>query len=117
MFFYWPDLKKYMDSQNRPAVWEIPATQTKREFLRKNLTTEMRRHRGSKRLRKKKAVRTLTIQWVAHRMRSGISRRINYTQIGQRLFPVEPMPPASGLTLGPFDDDPTEEDPLPPMQA
>ncbi len=36
---------------------------TGREYLQENLPTEMRKHSGSKRLRKKKAIQVLAVAW------------------------------------------------------
>ena len=61
------------------------------EYVKANLVSEMRRHRGRKRLRKKKAKRALRQRWRFLQMGRMLSRRINYAGIGRRLFTVEPM--------------------------
>ena len=61
-------------------------------YIKANLAAEMKKHRGSKRLRKKKAKRVLRMQWGFMQMGRLLSRRVNYAEIGRRLFTVEPMP-------------------------
>ena len=65
---------------------------TRDEYIKANLAAEMRKHRGKKRLRKKKAKRVLRMQWGFMQMGRLLSRRVNYAEIGRRLFTVEPMP-------------------------
>lgn len=62
------------------------------EYVKANLSSEMRRHRGRKRIRKKKAKRALRQRWGFLQMGRMLSRRINYAGIGKRVFTVEPMP-------------------------
>jgi hypothetical protein len=62
------------------------------EYVKANLVSEMRRHRGRKRLRKKKAKRALRQRWGFLQMGRMLSRRINYAEIGKRVFTVEPLP-------------------------
>jgi len=70
------------------------------EYVKANLVSEMRRHRGRKRLRKKKAKRALRQRWGFLQSARLLSRRINYTEIGRRLFTVEGVnsPPVPGTT-------------------
>ena len=65
---------------------------TRDEYVKANLVSEMRRHRGRKRLRKKKAKRALRQRWGFLQLGRMLSRRINYAEIGRKMFPVEPMP-------------------------
>lgn len=62
------------------------------EYVKANLSSEMRRHRGRKRIRKKKAKRALRQRWGFLQMGRMLSRRINYAGIGKRVFTVEPLP-------------------------
>lgn len=62
------------------------------EYVKANLASEMRRHRGRKRIRKKKAKRALRQRWGFLQMGRMLSRRINYTEIGKQVFTVEPLP-------------------------
>ena len=62
------------------------------EYVMANLASEMRRHRGRKRLRKKKAKASLRMRWGFLQFGRLLSRRINYSEIGRKLFTVEPMP-------------------------
>ena len=73
---------------------------TRDEYIKANLAAEMRKHRGSKRLRKKKAKRVLRMRWGFLQMgRLLASRRINYSEIGRKLVVVEPMPMPSGIAV------------------
>ena len=62
------------------------------EYVKANLAAEVRKHRGKKRLRKKKAKRALRMRWGFLQMGRLLSRRVNYSEIGRRLFSVEPLP-------------------------
>lgn len=65
---------------------------SKDEYVRFKLSEEMKRQKGKKRLRKKKAKKLLQRQWAMLQMCRLISgRRINYTEIGRKMFTVEPM--------------------------
>ena len=66
---------------------------SKDEYVRFKLSEEMKRQKGKKRLRKKKAKNLLQRQWAILQMCRLISgRRINYSEIGRKMFVVEPMP-------------------------
>ena len=62
------------------------------EYVKANLVGEMRRHRGKKRLRKKKAKAALRQRWGFLQWGRMLSRRINYAEIGRKMFTVEPLP-------------------------
>ena len=63
------------------------------EYLKANLADEMRKHRGKKRLRKKKAKRALRTRWGFLQMgRMLASRRVNYAEIARKAFLVDPLP-------------------------
>lgn len=61
-------------------------------YVKANLASEMRKHRGKKRLRKKKAKAALRVRWGFLQMGRMLSRRINYAEIGRKLFTVQTMP-------------------------
>lgn len=66
---------------------------TRDEYVKATLDWEMRKHRGRKRLRKKKAKAALRVRWGFMQMgRLLASRRINYAEIGRKMFTVEPLP-------------------------
>lgn len=65
---------------------------TRDEYIKANLAGEMRKHRGKKRLRKKKAKRALRMRWGFLQMGRLLSRRINYSEVARKMFIVEPMP-------------------------
>ena len=71
---------------------------TRDEYVKANLDWEMRKHRGRKRLRKKKAKAALRQRWGFLQLGRMLSRRINYAEIGKRVLTVEPMPdPVSSI--------------------
>jgi len=72
------------------------APSTREEFVRSRLEGEMRRHRGKKRLRKKKAQRALEHLWLLRTLAKPVARRLDYATLARQLFPVEPMPPVTG---------------------
>jgi len=70
------------------------------EYIKANLADEMRKHRGKKRLRKKKAKRVLRMQWGFMQMgRLLASRRVNYAEIARKLVVVDPLPMPSGIEI------------------
>ncbi len=64
----------------------------KDEYVRLHLKGEMPRHKGRKRLRKKKASAVLRRRWYAHRLAQPIRRRVDYAAVCRKLFLVEPLP-------------------------
>jgi len=71
---------------------------TRDEYVKANLVSEMRRHRGRKRLRKKKAKRALRQRWGFLQFgRLLASRRVNYSEIGRKLVVVDPLPMSSSI--------------------
>ena len=67
-------------------------TPTHDEYVKANLVGEMRKHRGRKRLRKKKAKAALRQRWGFLQLGRMLSRRINYAEISRKMFTVEPLP-------------------------
>lgn len=65
-----------------------PAVEPFDEYVRSRLAAEMCRHRGRRRIRKKKAVAALRVRWRI----AMFARPIDYTAVGRRLFPVDPLP-------------------------
>ena len=61
-------------------------------YVKANLASEMRKHRGKKRLRKKKAKAALRVRWGFLQMGRLLSRRVNYSEIGRKMFVVEALP-------------------------
>ena len=86
-----PDLK-YLSARMAEASKMITGQVTRDEYIKANLADEMRKHRGKKRLRKKKAKRALRMRWGFLQMGRLLSRRVNYAEIARKLFTVEPMP-------------------------
>ena len=72
---------------------------TRDEYIKAHLATEMRKHRGKKRLRKKKAKRALRMRWGFLQMGRLLSRRINYAEIARKAFVVDPLPMPSGIEI------------------
>ena len=68
---------------------------SKNEYVRFNLSREMNRQKGKKRLRKKRAKKLLQRQWdILQMCRSITGRRINYTEAGRKIF-MDSTPPRS----------------------
>jgi|APSaa5957512493_1039668.scaffolds.fasta_scaffold51044_2 hypothetical protein len=88
------------------SAWMVEASKSKMitgqltrdEYIKANLASEMRKHRGKKRLRKKKAKRALRMRWGFMQMgRLLASRRVNYSEIGRKLVVVDPPPMSSSI--------------------
>jgi len=78
---------------------------TRDEYIKANLADEMRKHRGKKRIRKKKAKRALRMRWGFMQMgRLLASRRVNYSEIARKLITVEPMPDPVFVLTGVSDE-------------
>ena len=78
---------------------------SKDEYVRFKFPEEMKRQKGKKRLRKKKAKKLLQSQWAMLQMcRLIAGRRINYAEISRKMFTVEPMPdPVSPIYMKDID--------------
>lgn len=72
---------------------------TRADFIKENLAGEMSRHRGRKRLRKKKALRVLANKWLARTLAMPISRRLNYAEIGRQILTAQPLLPSVGAAI------------------
>jgi len=72
------------------------APSTKEEFVRERLFGEMSRHRGKKRLRKKKAKHALERLWLARTLARPLARRLDYAALARQLVSVEPLPAVLG---------------------
>lgn len=70
---------------------------TREEYIRLYLADEMRLHSGNKRIRKKKAQRSLARSWKVRLMLQPIARRVNYAEIGRDMFKVATPASTTGL--------------------
>ncbi len=61
------------------------------EYFKSNIELEIRKYRGRKRLRKKKAKAALRARWMGEKVISMISRRIDYHSIGNQMIEVEDL--------------------------
>jgi hypothetical protein len=61
------------------------------EYFKSNIELEIRKYRGRKRLRKKKAKAALRARWMGEKFISIISRRIDYHSIGNQMIEVEDL--------------------------
>ena len=61
------------------------------EYFKSNIELEIRKYRGRKRLRKKKAKAALRARWMGGKFISIISRRIDYHSIGNQMIEVEDL--------------------------
>ena len=83
-------LKKIQKIQNF-----VTGNVSKEEYVRFRLSEEMKRQKGKKRLRKKKAKKLLQLRWDMLQMcRLIAGRRMNYSEIGRKMFIVESTPPS-----------------------
>ena len=62
------------------------------EFRRRELSNYMKREKGKKRLRKKKALRRMREVWALYSLVRPIRHFVNYQELGKKLFPVQPLP-------------------------
>jgi hypothetical protein len=83
-------------NQNIRLTGLDPANMSLEEYIHSYLPSQMQKEKGCKRLRKKKAIRNLKIQWRIIIMLQPISRRINYSEIGRKLIDVQPLPTVNG---------------------
>jgi hypothetical protein len=79
-----------MGAQMTALLWNPPPLE---KFVRDRLAGEMLKHRGKKRLRKKRAKRELRLRWLLLSLAYPISRRVGYSEIGRHLVSVQPLPP------------------------
>jgi hypothetical protein len=57
----------------------------------------MKREKGKKRLRKKKALKRMREVWSFYLLTRPMSHFVNYQELGKKLFPVEPLPDGAKL--------------------
>ena len=62
------------------------------DFRRRELANYMKREKGRKRLRKKKALKKMREVWSFYLLTRPISHFMNYQELGRKLLPVEPLP-------------------------
>lgn len=80
--------KKIQETQNF-----VTGNVSKDKYVRFRLSEEMKRQKGKKRLRKKKAKKLLQHRWDMLQMcRLIAGRRMNYSEIGRKMFIVESTP-------------------------
>lgn len=72
--------------------WPLGKPPTLVEFRQAHLAEAMRKERGRKRLRKKKAQRALRQTWVIMCLIRPLRQQVNYSEIGRQMFRVEPLP-------------------------
>jgi hypothetical protein len=65
---------------------------SKEEYIKTYLSEAIRKFRGRKRLRKKKAVKYLELKWRLLQIAKPISKRVGYDEIARKMFSVEPLP-------------------------
>ncbi len=89
-------LSRSMESISR-SMGLVTGKVPRDEYVKANLASEMRKHRGRKRLRKKKAKAALRMRWGFLQLGRMLSRRLNYAEIGRKMLTVEPLPPSTDL--------------------
>jgi len=65
---------------------------SKEEYVKVYLSEAIRKFRGRKRLRKKKAIKYLELKWRLLQFAKPISKRVGYSEIARKMFSVEPLP-------------------------
>jgi len=97
-FFKSLDVEGYLKYSTNRKLSGLGLPPTREEYIRLYLAEEMRKHSGCKRIRKKKAQRSLVHSWKVLLVAMPLARLVNYAQIGRDMFKVEPMPAATGLS-------------------
>jgi len=69
------------------------------EYFKSNIELEIRKYRGRKRLRKKKAKAALRARWMMESFSSIISRRIDYHSICDQFMEIEDLRILSAIPL------------------
>jgi len=67
------------------------------DFRRRELANYMKREKGRKRLRKKKALKRMREVWSFYLLTRPMSHFVNYQELGKKLFSVEPLPDGAKL--------------------
>ena len=86
-------LQRLMENQRRFAEGARGQfyPRTFEEFRRRELSNYMKREKGKKRLRKKKALKRMREVWALYSLVRPIRHFVNYQELGKKLFPVEPF--------------------------
>jgi hypothetical protein len=86
-------LQRLMENQRKFAEGaEVELyPRTFEDFRRRELSNYMKREKGKKRLRKKKALRRMREVWALYSLVRPIRHFVNYQELGKKLFPVEPF--------------------------
>ncbi len=90
-FFKSLDVEGYLKYSTKRKLSGLGLPPTREEYIRLYLAEEMRKHSGCKRIRKKKAQRSLIRDWKVLLVAQPLARRVNYAQIGRDMFKVEPI--------------------------
>jgi len=65
---------------------------SREEYIKTYLSEAIKKFRGRKRLRKKKAVKYLELKWRLLQFAKPISKRVGYDEVARKMFAVEPLP-------------------------
>jgi len=74
-------------------------SQTFIEYFKSNIELEIRKYRGRKRLRKKRAKAALRARWMAESFLSTVSRRIDYHSICDQFMEIEDLRILSAISF------------------
>ena len=92
-------LQRLMENQRKFAQGaEVELyPKTFEDFRRRELANYMKREKGRKRLRKKKALKRMREVWSFYLLTRPMSHFVNYQELGKKLFSVEPLPDGAKL--------------------
>ena len=96
-FFKSLDTEGYLKHSTNRKLSGLGLPPTREEYIRLYLADEMRLHSGCKRIRKKKAQRSLVRSWEGRLMLQPLVYRVNYAQIGRDMFKIATPASTTGL--------------------
>ena len=96
-FFKSLGTESYVQYSTKRKLSGLGLPPTRDEYIRLYLADEMRLHSGNKRIRKKKAKRSLVHSWKGRLMLQPLVYRVNYAQIGRDMFKVATPASTTGL--------------------
>lgn len=96
-FFKSLGTESYVQYSTKRKLSGLGLPPTREEYIRLYLADEMRLHSGCKRIRKKKAQRSLVHSWEGRLMLQPLVYRVNYAQIGRDMFKVATPASTTGL--------------------
>lgn len=98
-------IQQHLEHKNKPnPLAKLGMLPSLPDFIRRELPQQMRKERGNKRVRKKRAKKSLRFTWgMVMAMQAMRPRRINYAEIGRAMFPIQSLPDGALVV---YDKDP-----------